>query len=412
MQRGFKGFDTLLQEVEERLAEGEWISAFGKETLEGIGKYRMDKGGSGRTAVQTIIFQDDKCTTPRPVEEIAITSTGHVAVITDCIPLHSRALTKLIYPAGQVVEVYPSISSLYFDTTVVEPLLKLIFTTFSTGRGTFSSLSAGDAHFSFLVYHQSNPSSSGDNPLEEELYYNSIWSIRTDKRSPNDEAWSLLENDIDTNDLHPYIHIEGTDVEYTNLREDYTPQYARADTESENDGKELPEWKYYETNRIASIGLERMQLLASVADFGDWGWEFGKCCCGGWITVGLSVTETSQPEEPKNLVSGVRKAKYGVGKGYVFPFGKAMSAIPNLEIGEIPLENVVDISCGTEHIMVVLENGQVWSCGNNGFGQRGFQQEEVKEEGWKQVQGIREVKKIMCGKWNTFFLVERSVDSE
>src|SRR5271163_3076980 len=54
-----------------------------------------------------------------------------------------------------------------------------------------SRLSAGDAHFSFIVTHFLEPVPGVE-------YYHSIWSIRTDSRSTNDAGWiphrSWIEN--------------------------------------------------------------------------------------------------------------------------------------------------------------------------------------------------------------------------
>ena len=88
MYRGYKAFDTQLREVEKKLCDGEWISGFGKETLEGVLKYNIisKRNSQQRKGLETILFQDDKNIALRPVEEMAITATGHVAVIINGTP--------------------------------------------------------------------------------------------------------------------------------------------------------------------------------------------------------------------------------------------------------------------------------------------------------------------------------------
>ena len=88
MYRGYKAFDTQLREVEQTLCDGEWISGFGKETLEGVCRYNVTSKHKPqqRKGLETILFQDDKNIALRPVEEMAITATGHVAVIINGTP--------------------------------------------------------------------------------------------------------------------------------------------------------------------------------------------------------------------------------------------------------------------------------------------------------------------------------------
>jgi hypothetical protein len=78
--RGYPVSEKGLQEIERAFEKGERIEFFGREVIEGICKFRVsDK--NAREAVETLLFEDDKCVTLRPCEEIAMTSTGHVAII-------------------------------------------------------------------------------------------------------------------------------------------------------------------------------------------------------------------------------------------------------------------------------------------------------------------------------------------
>ena len=64
-------------------------------------------------------------------------------------------------------------------------------------------MSAGDAHFSFLIHYEW-PSSIP----EMETYYNNIWSIRTDSRSLNDDlAWIPLEDELSTLEDPTFVKI-------------------------------------------------------------------------------------------------------------------------------------------------------------------------------------------------------------
>ena len=78
--RGYNVSEKGLQEIKKALDKDERIEFFGREVIEGICKFRVSEENA-REAVETISFEDDKCVTLRPCEEIAMTSTGHVAII-------------------------------------------------------------------------------------------------------------------------------------------------------------------------------------------------------------------------------------------------------------------------------------------------------------------------------------------
>jgi len=160
------------------------------------------------------------------------------------------------------------------------------------------------------------------------------------------------------------------------------------------------------TSSRREVELEMQTLALFVADSISWDVEFTQTHSKGWLTLALSSRPQSPHPTPQhNPPSTPRNA-------YLFPFGKAVSTIPGLQIGEtIPFDGVVGASCGSEHFVVVLESGEVWSFGNDGFGQRGIGlPEEQGFEEWRRVQGIEGVRKVLCGKWNTFFVVERGED--
>jgi len=313
--------------------------------------------------------------------------------------------------AGQVLQLYTSISSLHSPSKDTKPLLRLSFPTNPPDQppsSKFSSLSAGDAHFAFIVSHERTNCTATPGIIEP--YYNKIWSIRTDKRSLNDEAWIPLVEELESleqeAELEEFIQIGGTDVlNTTTLRDSPSRSSSIAETISrkgdESMGLDM-------TSSRREVELEMQTLALFVADCSiSWDVEFTQTHSKGWLTLALS----SRPQSPHPTAhhdppSTPRKA-------YLFPFGKAASTIPGLQIGEIiPFDGVVGASCGSEHVVVVLESGEVWSLGNNGFGQRGIgggEEQGVGEE-WRKVRGIEGVRKVLCGKWNAFFVVERGDD--
>jgi hypothetical protein len=427
--RGYKAFDTQLREVEKKLCDGEWISGFGTETLEGVCRYHVisKQSPQQRKGLETILFQDDKNIALRPVEEMAITATGHVAVIINGTPTNhfSNLKADSSFVAGQCLEVYSSIASLYSaDNKDTKPLLKLKFITGTenpdqiddTGTS-FSSLSAGDAHFSFIVNdHNWSNNTSMDDIVEP--YYNKIWSIRTDKRSLHDDAWIPLEEELDTlgEEGEKFITIEGEDVFYTTLCPPGSHTLSSDVSEITTSQTKVMDSTNDLNGTSCKVDIKMNTLGLFVVDCASWDVEFQKCHSNGWIAIALSVTE--QPFLQDHPIPLAQNSLFttttsDIREGYLFPFGKAVSMIPGLEIGAMAFEGVVDISCGSEHIMVVLENGQVWSFGNNGYGQRGIEllkKEEDEVEGWRKMEGVEGVKKILCGKWNTFFVVERGDD--
>ena len=398
--------------MQERLCEGERIAGFGRETLEGVCKYRFSREGSCRTASETVLFDDDKSIVISPVEEIAISSTGHVAVITNGAPPLSLCpflnVRKTNLLAGQVLQLYTSISSLHSPSKDTKPLLRLSFPTNPPDQppsSKFSSLSAGDAHFAFIVSHERTNCTATPGIIEP--YYNKIWSIRTDKRSLNDEAWIPLVEELESlaqeAELEEFIQIGGTDVLNTTLRGSPSSS-SIAETTSHKDEQSMG---LNPTSSRQEVELEMQTLALFVAGSISWDVEFTQTHSKGWLTLALSPRPQSpHPTAQHNPPSTPRKA-------YLFPFGKAASTIPGLQIGEIiPFTGIVGASCGSEHVVVVLDNGEVWSFGNDGFGQRGIGGGEghgVVDE-WRKVDGVDGVRKVLCGKWNTFFVVERGDD--
>jgi hypothetical protein len=225
--------------------------------------------------------------------------------------------------------------------------LKIMKPTSSPAMSTISSLSAGDAHFSFIV-SCIWPSTS---PIEQ-TYYNKVWSIRTDSRAMDDSVWIPLQEELSTLEDSSFVHIE-------------SPASSKSD-----------------------IHVLCAQTIEPV--------EFIKCVSAGWMTAALC----------------------NQGKAWIFPFGRAIATIPQLPIGEVSEFNEVrDISVGSSHIAILkgdADETQVWTFGLNGHGQRGFEEDESQETdemvAWRKlkIEGNGIVKQVVCGKWNTFIVVEHT----
>jgi hypothetical protein len=210
----------------------------------------------------------------------------------------------------------------------------------------FSCLTAGDAHFSFIVSHIRPTTIPG---VEE--YYKSIWSIRTDPRSLNDIAWVPLQDELSTIEDPSFVAVNS-------LKSDAMP--------------------------ILCIDLEEPA-------------DFVKCVSAGWITAAFCND----------------------GKAYIFPFGRAIATVADIPIGKIDfLDNVTDIAVGSGHVVVLREHdsdNEVWTFGSNNHAQRGLPipQDSSQTGEWHKLDSFgqnRIIKKVICGKWNTFFIIENKLN--
>lgn len=398
--RGYPVSEHGFREFEKVLGRGEQISCFGREVIEGFCSSKITEDGE-REAVETVLFEEERCVALGPYEEITMTSNGQVAIIINGPLPHIPLISSL---GGQVLEIYPSINALVPSSTI-PPLLKLSSKPRSLDQKpnsrTFTSLSAGDAHFSFIVNYQwhSPEHNIAQSNLIAESYYNRIWSIRTDKRSFNDDAWIPLEEELRGLEEEIFFTVEGTDVISTTLRPE--------DDETGSFGEKL------EGNGGVEIRTERLGLFCA-EDNDSRDLDFTICKSNGWITIGLATgTQSDSSQDPRPDDSPppfTSLTSLAVGKAYLLPFSRAQSTIPALRTGEIAFHGIADIHCGSEHVMVRLSNGEVWSLGNNIFGQRGIQRGGEGLLGWRKVEVERmgRVRGIICGKWNSFFIVEGS----
>lgn len=319
--RGYSFLAHKLSDLEQSKSVSQINRAFGTETLVGISVVFHD----GSTKLIDL-YGDERTPSLSNYIEIAIAGNGHLAAIT-------RDGTSLV--------VYPSFHCFGPDGVLrFEPLLKLTIPSSPGEMKSFSSLSAGDAHFSFIVSY-TWPSSK----LEMEAYYKNIWCVRTDSRSMDDSAWVSLEEELETLEERLPVQIDVSD-------------------------KEMPV--------LCPLTEEPV--------------EFVQCVSSGWMTAAICDQ----------------------GKAWVFPFGRAMSTIPGLPVGEITgFNNVRDISIGSSHIALRRDTkgwGEVWTFGLNDHGQRGFRPDrEDDAPSWRNVEfeGNQKITQLRCGKWNTFFVVEK-----
>ena len=91
--------------------------------------------------------------------------------------------------------------------------------------------------------------------------------------------------------------------------------------------------------------------------------------------------------------------------GAVMPNGTSTA----LNIDEIAgLSNVKQVACGANYLAVLMNDGTVWNCGNNQYGQLGRNEASgsITTANLKQLTTISDVKKIVCGQYHTYFLKE------
>jgi hypothetical protein len=229
-------------------------------------------------------------------------------------------------------------------TITIPPSTRLITSSDSTHP--ISSLSAGDAHFSFIVTHFWEPEPGVE-------YYHNIWSIRTDSRFTDDAAWIPLEEELSSVEDPSFVTIEAS-----------------------GKGTEMA---------IMCVNTEELV-------------EFVACESAGWITAAISDDN----------------------RAWIFPFGRAISTIPDLPIGEVTeFKDVIKLGVGSQHIVIVTgSNPPVYSChciwtfGLNDHGQRGFSQDEqTLVKGWRKLDIGKDVRvsDLACGKWSTYLIIERKL---
>ena len=203
-----------------------------------------------------------------------------------------------------------------------------------------------------------------------------------------------------------FFWVEGSDIVSTTLQRETSDEnggFGEGVVEMQRD--EDPD---LEGGKKIELKTERLGLFCA-EDSNSRDTDFTITKSNGWLTLGLTTDGPSDssrnlthhlipPSPPPRLV-----------KAYLLPFSRAQSTIPDLRPSELAFNNILEMDCGSEHVLVLLSNGEVWSLGNHSFGQRGLQLSEEEDlSGWSKMDGMGRVKKIICGRWNSFFIVERS----
>ena len=252
-----------------------------------------------------------------------------------------------------MLSVFNSLKALHPDS-MEDPVLSITFppstrridrkTNFDGVGGPISNLDAGDAHFSFIVTHFWEPEPGVE-------YYHNIWSVRTDSRSMDDDAWILLEDEF-------------------SIMED--PSFV--------------------TVKVSDRGKEMVIMCAN----GDELVDFVECVSNGWITAAVSDDN----------------------RAWIFPFGRAISTIPDLPVGEVKeLKDAFKVSVGDQHIVVVTGTSDhpcFWTFGLNDHGQRGFVNDgQNPQPTWRKLDLMMDVtlRDLTCGKWNTYLVSERKISN-
>ena len=76
-----------------------------------------------------------------------------------------------------------------------------------------------------------------------------------------------------------------------------------------------------------------------------------------------------------------------------------------LDISGIELNEIKQIACGYNHTFILMNDGSVWSCGNNGSGQLGLNDNTSKNTFTQVTTNINnDVNQIVCGNAHTFIL--------
>lgn len=241
-----------------------------------------------------------------------------------------------------------------------EPALSLTIN--SQDPRNLRSLSAGASHFSFIVNihcrEKLTALATEDEPTEWDynLRYNNIWSIRTDNRSLDDPLWIPFEEQ-----LHEEFAFC---VEIRRRSDAANMAILCADIESE----EVCPDQFYYSSQIS------FDLTSS-----------------GWLTAAIDSDQVA----------------------WILPFDRALATIPNLKAGKIKnWDDVERIAVGNNHIAVVRgvnQQHEIWTFGKNDHGQRGFQGEEPEgKHAWRRMQIVSpeyRVQQLVCGHWNTFFVL-------
>ena len=213
-----------------------------------------------------------------------------------------------------------------------------------------SSLSAGDAHFSFIVTY-TFPINNPQDPSDKGLFYNNIWSIRTDSRSLDDSSiWTTLETELLT--LPPFVTVEQSTS-------------------------------------------NKMPILCAHDNGNDETMQFVRSVSSGWMTAGLS-------NQGKAWIFPFGRAMMTIPN------------LPSLQVEEFNDVRDISLGSEHIAVLRGNDlEMEVWTFGLNDHGQRGFSSEDSQKwiGNWRKldVPTDGKIKQVVCGRWNTFLVIEREI---
>jgi len=170
----------------------------------------------------------------------------------------------------------------------------------------------------------------------------------------------------------------------------------RTDSRSMNDAVWIPldeELATVEDPSFVAIEASgKGEEMAIMSAYTDELVDFVECKSVGWITAAVSDDK----------------------RAWIFPFGRAISTIPEIPIGQVKeFQDVITLDVGSQHMVVVTgsyDRPCIWTFGLNDHGQRGFiNDEQTLVQGWRKLDIGEKVRfsDLVCGKWSTYLVVER-----
>lgn len=220
----FKGLDTpkILKDTLERAKPNiKMVDCFGTESLIGV-KNRLRE-----MHVLEGDRKDEKISKIDGYIMVVVAGNGYVAAVPgEDIQDYGKmqSMYDAEFPEETKLEIYSSLSELLSPPEKRQPLLQLEVLDHYGYRedefddsdsdpdnrllkaGTISCLSAGDAHFSFVLNYRWPEHWQADDLIQD---YSNIWTIRTDTRSLNDDAWIPLDEELASMDTAPWVSVEG-----------------------------------------------------------------------------------------------------------------------------------------------------------------------------------------------------------
>jgi len=314
----------------EELSQSQAAYPFGSESLTGFNLLCGEAYvGTGETITEHTIEGG--------FYRIAISGTGHIAIAS------KEGSVIMAHLGNETLKIYPPCET-RLPGPAIEPLLT-ITTEGNKAQGSFRNLTAGEAHFAFVVYYFNEQSE-----LEFGKYVE-LWSIRTDTRSVEDSAWQPIER-----------HLQNLDL--------------------------------FEDSSWVSVTSKSEDLHVFLANIDEDCVEMEDNKSGGWFTVGRDGEEIwlfpfdralmTIPELPMGPVSGFVVRQIAAGSNH---------------IAIIALEDDDKYQLWTFGLNDHGQCGYSNECQEAGGG--------TNEGGWHLVYETppgRRLGQVVCGKWNTFFV--------